>query len=738
MPRKVKTTVGFAGHSREIEVSIPDHEPEPLGLEAKPRLIGKRQPRVEAKEKVTGRARYTADIQLPGMLHAVVLRSPHARAKIGKIDISRAESAPGVKAVLTAGRKHVRFVGDPVAGVAAETREQAEAALELITVEYEPEPFVHSMAAALKPGSPKAKDGPNVGKPEVRDRGDVGRGFEQADVIHEATYTTAFALHASLEPHGSVAQWDGEDSLTVWDSSQATFMVRDGLAADFKLDSKSVRVITEHVGGGFGSKLSKRDYTVMAARLARQAKAPVRLVLSRREDFLCTGNRHGTTQKVKIGAKRDGTLTAIHLVMHSSGGVGGGGGGAHVYGSYYRCRNVRTEEIDVAFNAGPACPMRAPGSVEAAFGLESAMDELAEKLGMDPLELRRKNDESEIRQAEYAIGAEAIGWTKRAAAGTAKGTLRRGLGLGIGAWGGTGAPGPSVRVTVFRDGGIEVACGSQDIGTGTRTILAQVVAEELGCEVEDVRARVGDTKLPFAIPSGGSMTLASVAPPARTAAVQVRTKLAEAVAKNLGCAAESVEFTPTNAPGGAKVSARGGSRSLDWKAACRTMEGDSLSAGVSRSMNYQGYQSGTSGCQFAEVEVDTETGNVRVLRVVAVQDCGRVINRLTAESQVNGGIMMGLGYALLEGRVMDGAKGHMINANLEGYKLPGTFETPEIDVRFLDVANGMNNLGSLGLGEPPVIPTAPAIANAVAHALGVRVRDLPMTPDRVLAALAEA
>jgi xanthine dehydrogenase YagR molybdenum-binding subunit len=438
-------------------------------------------------------------------------------------------------------------------------------------------------------------------------------------------------------------------------------------------------------------------------------------------------------QRVKVGAKKDGSLTAIQLRSYGADGLGGGANCAAPYNRIYgRCPNVKTEESDVHIHAGRVAAMRAPGHPQGSFGLEQALDMIAEKIGMDPLELRKKNDNNPIRLAQYALGAERIGWSRRKEkAGSDPGPRKRGFGLGSAVWGGAGGPGPQVEVRVKRDGTVEVLNGSQDLGTGTRSLMAIVAAEELGLPYASVSATLGDTRLGYCGGSGGSQTAASLAPAVRNAAYEARLKLAELAAPLLGVKKEEVEIAESRA----RVAADPG-KSIPWAELCAKIDGPALVAHADRSPNYGGFAGGAAGVQFAEVEVDVETGEIHVVKVVAVHDCGRVVNRMAVESQINGGVIQGLSYALLEDRILDRPTGRMVNPNLEDYKILGALETPEIESIAFDVANGMNSVGLLGIGESPVIPTAAAVANAVANATGARVFELPMTPDRVLAALA--
>jgi xanthine dehydrogenase YagR molybdenum-binding subunit len=730
MPRMVTLKLGFADSVEDIAVVLPDDEPVPWEWGERFTVVNIDTPRVDGPLKATGRAPYTYDIDLPGMLYGAILRSPYPHARVGKIDLSAARHVPGVRSAIKRDDQIVRFAGQEIAAVAAISPGIAKDALEVISVDYTPLPFVADMTEALKPSAPRvfATDS-NASAPKSSETGNIARGFEQAAVVHEAVYTTPVQTHVSLETHGAVAHWDG-DQLTVWTSTQGIFTVRDDLTVFFNLPPEKVRVISAYLGGGFGSKFGAGPEVIMAAQLARLAGAPVKLMLPRAAEHLATGNRPSSWQQVKLGASHDGALTAIELVEHGSGGIGGGAGTSGPFKQIYRCPNIRTEERDVYINAGPSSPMRAPGWPQGGFALELAMDELAHKLGQDRLAFRRRNNANPVRAMEFKIGARAFDWDGKSRAAKGTGPIRRGIGVASGWWHGLGRPGSQAQAIAFRDGHVELRTGSQDIGTGTRTIFAMVAAEELGLPLSQVRVEIGDTRYLFAVPSGGSSTAPSTSPAIRQAAAHLKQKLFRIAAPMLGAETSDLEardgiirvrFDP--------------SRALPFVTVCRRIPADSLAADGEHVPDYQGFRSDQAGCQFAEVEVDTETGIVRVLNVVAVHDAGLIIDPLTARSQVNGGVIMGIGFALLEERRLDPSIGVMVNPTMDDYKLPGSLDIPDITVMFVEVANGVTNTGVLGLGEASHVASTAAIACAVCDAIGVPVRSLPMTPDRVLAAL---
>jgi xanthine dehydrogenase YagR molybdenum-binding subunit len=752
---KETVRLGFRGLFEEKSVEIAEGDPVPWDPSRKFSILGARTPRLDAREKVSGQARYSMDVVLPGMLYGKILRSPYAAATVRSVDLTGARKMPGVHAVLEIAKpgEKLRFAGQEVAAVAADTPERAIDAIGAIRVAYEPLPFVVDAVKARADDAPlvfegaakqktSAGDNPgarkplpkkgNVQGPRSSDKGNVDEGFRQADAVVEGTYVTQVQTHSALETHGIVAKWEGED-LKVWASTQGIFSVRDELAETLGIPASRVTVITEYMGGGFGAKFGAGVEGVTAAKLAKEAGAPVKLFLDRKEEHLAVGNRPSAIQWIKAGATKDGKLTALHLVVHGNGGVNGGTGTSGPLKNVYACDNVRTEEFDVFTNAGPSAAFRAPGHPQGSFALEATMDELAARIGMDPLLFRMKNDPSEVRREEFRIGAEKIGWKERdSLRKSAKDpVLRRGVGMGAAIWYNTGGTGPKATVTIHRDGSAEVVHGVQDLGTGARTMVGIVAAEELGLPLERVSVKIGDTRMPYGPGSGGSTTTPSTAPTIRAAAWQARRKVAATVASAWGVPAESVE----QADGAFSVRADA-SKKLSWKDACAKLPPEGVSATASRAENHaDAWKRFTAGAQFAEVEVDTETGIVRVKRVVAVHDCGLVVNALTTESQVHGGVIQGISYALYENRILDRATGRMVNPNVEQYKIVGALDVPEIDVTLLPVWDGVNNTHSVGIGEPATVPTAGAVANAVSHAIGARITSLPITPESVLAAL---
>ncbi len=749
-----KVRVGFNGDFQDKEIAVAPGDPPPWDPSRKFSILGKRVPRLDGKAKATGEARYSIDVRVPGMLYGRILRCPLAAATVRSLDLSAARKMPGVRAVLAIAEpgEKIRFAGQEIAAVAAETPEQAGDALSAIVVAYDPRPFVVGLEEAKKTGAPLVFEGKadtkttagdvesrskgvprngNVLGPRSTEKGNVEEGFRRADALVEGTYVTQVQTHTALETHGLVARWEG-DELTVWASTQGVFGVRDELAETLKIPGSKIRVITEYMGGGFGAKFGPRIEGLTAARLAREAGAPVKLFLDRKEEQLATGNRPSSVQTIKAGATRDGKLTALQLTVYGCGGTNGGTGTSGPIKNIYACDNLKVEEYDVFANSGPSTAMRAPGHPQGAFALEATMDELAKKLGMDPLEFRLKNDPSSVRREQFRIGAEKIGWkTRDSRRATPDPAIRRGVGVGAAVWYNTGRPGPRATVTIHRDGSAEVEHGVQDLGTGSWTMVAIVAAEELGLPLERVSVRIGDTRMPPGPGSGGSTTTPSSAPTVRRAAFQAKQKLASAVADQWKVPADSVVVE------GGSISAPG--HAASWEEACRLLPREGISVTAERAANHEdAWKRFITGAQFAEVEVDTETGKVRVDRIVAVHDCGLVVNALTTESQIQGGVVQGVSYALFEDRVLDRQTGRMVNPDVEQYKIAGALDVPEIEAVVVPVWDGVNNTQSTGIGEPATVPTAAAIANAVSHAVGARIRRIPITPEVVLAAVEEA
>jgi xanthine dehydrogenase YagR molybdenum-binding subunit len=675
------------------------------------------------------------------MLHAAILRSPHSRARAAGIDLAPALAAPGVRAALgpddlDALTGEPGYVGAAVAAVAADTDAQARAAVEAIAVEWEVlEPLTDPDEAVERKEF--------LSDPHRYERGDYERGLAEADVVVEAEYRTQVALHNSMEPHGAVCRWEGE-TLEVYISTQWIWGVRSAVAEKLGLAEDQVRVVCNFMGGGFGSKNGPREHTYVATELARRTGQAVRCFNTRREENLDAGNRNGTIQRLVAGARADGTLTALGGDFVNA--IGYKGWSASTSGPMemlYACPNVRTVAYGTKLNTPPNAAFRAPGFVEGTFGLECLLDELAAKLDLDPLEVRRINhSDSDLADGRPFSSKNLIECYRRAephwerrheVRSRAEGPWKHGVGLASQIWYGGGGPPSYAWVRVGSDGRVNVVTAMQDIGTGSRTAMAQIAAEELGVPLERVRVELGDSaRGPYASISAGSSTVPSMGPAVRSAAADAARQILEIAAQRY-----DLEQRVLSLKDGNVISANGGSWPIEEVTGLLD-DGQILGKGA-RGPNPTGMRVLTFGVQVAEVAVDVETGEVRVERVAAIHDVGRIVNPLGARSQVEGGIIQAVGYALSEQRIDDPGTGIPLTRTLDAYKIPTTADVPEIVAEFIDVPDEhLTNLGSKGLGEPPIIPTAAAIANAIRDATGAEVRSLPITREEMLRALREA
>jgi xanthine dehydrogenase YagR molybdenum-binding subunit len=688
--------------------------------------LGARLTRIDGPIKVTGSAGYPSDVNRRGMLFARILRCPHAHAKITRIDVSAAEAMPDVKAV-----KVIQDVGaeiqwalDEVAAVAATSEEKAGDALRAIEVDYEVLPhFVNEreldQAPESKPAEPEAEGDPDtaMGAAEVRNKG---------------YYGLPTIAHCCLEAHGSVSDWDDPENLTVWISTQNVSGISGQIAEPLGVPAANVRTICQHMGGGFGSKFGPDRWGVLCAELARTTNRPVKLFLERGPELAIAGGRPSAYAEVELGATKDGTVTAWSSRSWGSGGPGGTGSPPLPY--VFKFENQRHQHVSVPTHVGPSRAWRAPGHPQGCFITMGALEDLAAELKMDPLDLFLKNiDKTGERAKTYAEelekGAELIGWRQRwHPRGEGPGPVRQGLGLSLHTWGGRGHQ-SNCEVVIYPDGLAEVRLASQDLGTGTRTVIAIVLAESLGVDLDSVKVRIGDSRYPASGASGGSTTVGGVSASTRRAAVDAREQLFERIAPHL-------ETTPDNlvAEDGKIFVKDDPSRSLTWKQATARLGVTPLTATGKNPGPGKLIDSGVGGIQMADVSVDTETGLVKINKLVGVQDCGLVVSLKTAESQMYSGMIMGVCYALTEEKVFDPATGRLLNPDMEFYKLAGIGDIGELVVHMM-TGPGHDERGVIGLGEPPVISPGAAISNAVANAIGVRVPELPLTPDRVLAAL---
>jgi len=694
-------------------------------------LIGKREKRIDGPVKSSGRAKYSYDINRPGMLWGKMATSPYAHAKITKIDTSAAEAMPGVKAVviMVPEGQEVLWAGQEVVALAADSEERAEQAADAIQINYEPLPYLVTDADPQHAGAQYSK------QLEERVAGNPDQGFQQAEVISEGDYGLPVITHCCLESHGQVTEWNG-DHLTVWSTTQNV----SGIAGEFvqglaqkgiTVAANNVHVISQYMGGGFGSKFAADTWGIACAQLSKKAGRPVKMMLERDQEMTVAGCRPSLHAHVKIGAKRDGTLVAWESQSWGTGGVNSAGTPRIPY--VIEVPNVRARHTAILTNIGPARAWRAPNHPQMALVSNSAMEDMAAKLNMDPLDFMLKNinltgDRAKTYQEEFAKASELMDWKSKWQPRGRGGSehMKRGLGLSLHTWGGRGNLSNSL-VTIHPDGSVETSLGSQDLGTGTRTVIAIVTAETLGLPLDAVKVNIGDNRYPPAGASGGSTTVSGVSTSTRRAATNALNELLAKVAPALGASPDQLE-----AWGGKIRVTSNPAKSISWKQACAKM-GASPITGTGRTSNDL-MSSGVGGVQMSEVEVDSETGIVRMVKHVAVQDCGLVIDVRTAESQVYGACIMGVCYSLYEEKIMDQPTGRCLNPNMEFYRLASIGDIGEIVVHMM-TGPGYDERGTIGLGEPPVISPGAAISNAVANAIGVRVPELPMTPDRVLAAL---
>jgi xanthine dehydrogenase YagR molybdenum-binding subunit len=693
----------------------------------KPVLIGTSVKRLDGPDKVSGRARYSHDISRPGLIYGRIIRSPLAHARIVSIDLTEAQKAPGVKVAIAwkeAGAE-VMFQGDEVAAVAADTEERAYDAARLVRVRYEALPHFATVEQAMAPNAPTVFQNGNTRRANAEETGDLDGGFRQAAHVVEQTYSTHVITHCCLEPHGCVCEWEGE-KLTAWVSTQGVHGTAQQFANSLKIPQSNVRVITQYMGGGFGSKFGPDAQGLICARLAKEAGVPVKVMLDRKEEQLATGNRPSAYARIRAGVSSEGKLTAFDA---QSWGTGGAGAGSNFPLPYiYEFPNRRRVHTDVYINAGQQRAMRAPGHPQGCFLTEILMDELADRVRMDPVAFRIKNLPTTAPNAMWGPyfeeGAKLFGWDKRHATGDAQsGPIKTGMGCSAHRWGG-GGRGSRAHCDIMSDGTVVTKVGTQDLGTGTRTLVAIVTAETLGLPVGAVKPEIGDTNYPFSGASGGSTTAAGMTPAVRWTVGKALDALFAKVGPALGADPETLVAANS------RIFVKGNpSIGMSWKDACKLIGTEPIS--VDGEWGDGLSSTGTSGVQFTEVDVDIETGVVKVKRILTVQDCGLILDKLLAESQVHGGIIGSLNFALFEDRILDRVTGQMVNPNMEMYLMAGMSDVPKIDV----VLKNQPERGVIGIGEPPTVSTSAAIASAVRNATGVTIRSLPLHPHKILQAI---
>jgi xanthine dehydrogenase YagR molybdenum-binding subunit len=740
--RLIRTEKEVEGRYEEVWLVVEEDALEQWPAGAR-EIVGQPHTRVDGLERARGEAIYTADLQLNGMLHTAVLRSPHPRAKVRRIDLAPALALPGVHAAIGPADipqlvDDCTYEGHAIAAVCADSLTQARVAVDAIDVELEVLEPLLDPDEAVRRGSFVDEE------PRVRARGDYERGLAEADVVVEAEFRTQVVLHNSMETHQSVVQWVG-DSVEVHISTQYIWGIRSVVARELELAPDKVRVICHYMGGGFGSKNSPDDVTFIAAELAKRTGRPVKCALTRREENTAAGNRNATIQRLTIGARSDGTLTA--LVGEFVNAVGWSGWSSGTEGPMqmlYACPNVKTTTYGAKLNLPPMKAFRAPGFVEGTFGLEALLDELASKLDLDPLELRRRNHADHDLADDRPYSSKNLmecyrraepHWSRRhEVRARSTDTVKRGVGMASQIWYGGGGPPSYAWIRVGSDGRATVVTAMQDIGTGTKTAMAQIAAEELGIPFEHVTVTVGDSaRGPFASISAGSSTTPSMGPAVRAAAADAKQQILEIAAQRYDLEERVLDIR------GGQVVSSDGSLSVPVGDLLGLLEAAQILGQGGRGPNPTGMQVLTFGVQVAEVAVDVETGEVWVDRIAAVHDVGRVINPLGASSQIEGGIIQGIGHTLSEERLVDPRTGRILTTTLDSYKLPTIADVPEIVSELIDEPDThLTNLGSKGLGEPPIIPTAAAIANAIRDATGANVRSLPISREEMLRALKEA
>jgi CO/xanthine dehydrogenase Mo-binding subunit len=738
-------------------------------------LVGKRTSLKDAPEKVTGRAIFAVDIKLPGMLYARLLRSPYAHARVLRVDTSRAEKMPGVKAVLTKNNAprtlvpvtsdvpsdkvafgdEVRFAGEEVAAVAAISEEIAEEALKLITVDYEELPAVFDVEKSILPGAPRIhekKENNIVSSVEMRE-GDIDTGFKGADFIVEETFRTPSQRHCCLETHTAIASFDAAGRLTVWTSSQTPFQFQQLLGDYLKMPMSKIRVVKPYVGGGFGGKL-ELIYEPICALLSRMTGCPVRISMDREEEFTATVSRHAFVLRIKVGVKKNGDLTALEATELCDEGAYLLKTGVLILASKtlfgcYRCPNVRVKGQRIYTNTMSAGAMRGYGNPQATFALEAIMDMVAEKLGMDPAEFRLKNyrQKGDLGLNGLTIatpgltecvkkGRDLIEWGRRSRKGEGVGARRRGLGMACASHlTGTGRQPDfcAASIRLNEDGTAHLFIGVSDLGTGIDTTLAQIAAEELGLKLEEVEIVSGDTNTAsFDKAAQASKTLYNAGNAVKAVVADVKQKLLAQAAAKLKANPADIEFS--NGCFNLKEKPGTGLTYRELvKQACktpgdnRTFIGEASFANTAFPVSY--------GAQFAEVEVDLETGQVEVTKLVSVQDNGQSINPTVIEGQVQGALQQSIGYTITENPVLDKRTGKMLNPRFASYHLLTAVDMPKIVVHSVEIPDETGPFGAKGLGEIPIISTAPAIANAIYDAIGIRFKEIPITQEKVFMAL---
>lgn len=750
-------------------------------------VVGQSIPRLDATAKATGTAKYTADLKLPGMLYGKVLRSSVPHARIMNINISKAERLTGVKAVLCyknvprvaynssykepADEKRipadenifgekVRYVGDRIAAVAATSLDIAEEALELIRVEYEELPFVFDPVEALRPDAPRIHGGENNLVKEVEWHvGNLEEGFAKADYIFENSYRTQIQQHVPLEPHCHIAEFDINGKLHITSTTQGTFNVRALLGKVLSMPLHKIRVTRPHIGGGFGGKIEPFD-EIIGALLAMKTRRPVRLLNTREEEFSSTRVRHCHVIDLKYGVKKDGIFVAREMkaILNTGAYATCGPKVMNTTGSrwfmLYRTPHIRYVGKCVYCNTPVAAAMRGFGTPQQTFATESMIDEIAEKLCIDPVEIRLKNHSrlgdfdpiSKITLGSVGIGdcltkgAKAMEWTEKRMAKKAGGRYRKGVGVALGTHN-TGAKPfideiSSAFIKVNEDGSFNLLTGAVDLGQGIDTVLTQIAAEVLGVSVEDISVvDPGDTdSTPYDYGTHSSRQTYLAGTAVKMAAEEAKSQLIDEAARRLEARPEDLEMKNR------EIYVKG---SPDRSISLADVAVGLIHGKVTHQVMGRGSFSPITNAppfeiHFAEVEVDTETGAVKVVKFVAAHDLGKAINPLICEGQVQGGVHMGIGYTLWEELQIDPKTGQYLNLNLTDYRVASALDMPPIEIILVESHEPTGPYGAKGLGEPAMVPTAPAIANAIYNAIGIRFHQLPITRQKVWEAIGKS
>ena len=721
-------------------------------------VLGKETDRIDGLVKATGAAKYSYDINRKGMLFAKMLGCPHAHCKIKAIDASAAAKLPGVQAVKTLKEPghEIRWQGDALAIVAAETEAAAAEALKAVKVEYEMlDVYVddEDLEAAEKAGRTQPAGGntqweeePDEDLDDEQAEKEIDRLLKDAAVTVEGYYGINVITHMCLEPHGSTCEWNG-DKLIAHLSTQNVSGTAGQFADPLKITADDVEVHCDFIGGGFGSKFAADVWGVAAAEISKETGRPVKLMLDRDQELKVAGNRPSGFLKVKVGADKDGVVTVWDSHHWGTAGAKAGGISQTVIPYVFDPKNRRRKQTAIITDTGPDRAWRAPNHPQACAMTQTAYDDIAAKLGIDSYDVFLRNLPSvspkkgahsmaETYREQMEIGAKLIDWKAKwhpHGKGEANGSIVTGLGMALHTWGG-GGHNSTCTIKIHPDGGVETTLGSQDLGTGTRTAIAIVVAETFGLPVSAVKVNIGSSKYPASGPSGGSTTIGGVSESNRRGSQDALRQLCEKVAKKL-----DVEADTLVAKAGRIQVADDPDKGLSWKEACSLLGMNPLEVkgNFTRGAEESPLSSSqVGGVQMAEVAVDRDTGVIKMKKFVAVQDMGLIVSPRNAKSQIYGAVIMGIAYALFEERITDNKTGAFVNCELADYKLPRLGDIGEIVVELHEPESEYNR-GVVGLGEPPVISPGAAISNAVCNALGVRVPVLPMIPKRVLDALAK-